>query len=86
MDQKSVVDPSRCEQRTPGYVLFDVHGPYQHGHFRVSGGSDNLLNRNYELPLGDVNFDDFMAGMRMTDLKPLTGRGRSVFIGLSARF
>jgi iron complex outermembrane receptor protein len=85
-DRKSHVDPSRYEQRTPGYTLFDVHAGYQRGHFRVSGGSDNLLNRNYELPLGGVNFDDFMAGMRMMELKPLTGRGRSVFIGLSARF
>jgi len=85
-DRKSHIDPSRYEQRTPGYALFDVHAGYQRGHFRLSCGSDNLLNRNYELPLGGVNFDDFMARMRMTQLKPLTGRGRSVFIGLSAQF
>jgi iron complex outermembrane receptor protein len=47
---------------------------------------DNLLNKNYELPLGGVNFDDFMASGWMSQIKPLTGRGRSFYVGLSARF
>ena len=48
--------------------------------------ADNLLNRDYELPLGGVNFDDFMASMWMAQIKPLTGRGRSGSFSLTAQF
>jgi iron complex outermembrane receptor protein len=86
VDRKSNVDPHRYEQVTPGYALFHLHAAYQRGHFQASAGADNLLNRNYELPLGGVNFDDFMAGGWMSRIKPLTGRGRSAFFSLTARF
>src|SRR5260370_303665 len=71
VDRKSDLDPKRFEQRTHGYARFDLHAGYQRGHLRFTGGADNLLNRYYELPLGGVNFDDFMAGMRMNQLKRL---------------
>jgi len=86
VDRKSNVDPHRYEQVTPGYALFHLHAAYQRGHFQASAGADNLLDRNYELPLGGVNFDDFMAGGWMSRIKPLTGRGRSAFFSLTARF
>jgi iron complex outermembrane recepter protein len=86
VDRKSDVDPHRYEQKTPGYALIDLQAGYHCGHLRMAGNADNLLNRNYELPLGGVNFDDFLASGRMNQIKPLTGRGRSVFISLSAQF
>lgn len=52
----------------------------------MSAAADNLLNKEYELPLGGVNFDDFMASMWMSQIKPLTGRGRSFYASFSARF
>jgi hypothetical protein len=52
----------------------------------MSAAADNLLNKNYELPLGGVNLDDFMASMSMNQVKPLTGRGRSAYISLIAQF
>jgi outer membrane receptor protein involved in Fe transport len=55
-------------------------------HPRVSAAVDNLFNREYELPMGGVNFDDFMNSMWMNQIKPLTGRGRSVYLSLTARF
>ena len=75
MDRKRNVDPHRYEQQTPGYALFNVHASYRKGAFEASGGVDNLLNKAYELPLGGVNMDDFMAGMWMGSIKPVTGRG-----------
>ena len=84
--RKANVDPHRFEQVTPGYALVNLHAGYQRGHLQANAAADNLLNRNYELPLGGVNFDDFMASGWMSQIKPLTGRGRSFYAGLSARF
>lgn len=86
VDRKRNVDPRRYEQPTPGYALLNLHATYRKGAFEASGGADNLLNKAYELPLGGVNMDDFMAGMRMGTIKPVTGRGRSAFFNLTARF
>jgi iron complex outermembrane receptor protein len=86
VDRKRNVDPNRYEQATPGYTLFDLHARYRRGSFAASGGVENLLNKAYALPLGGVNMDDFMAGMWMGTIRPLTGRGRSAYFGLSARF
>jgi len=86
VDHKASVDPHRFEQPTPGYALFNLHSGYQRGHLRASAAADNLLNKNYELPLGGVNFDDFMASMWMSQIKPLTGRGRSAAASLTVQF
>lgn len=86
VDRKYDVDPRRYEQPTPGYALLGAHLDYQHGRVAVSAGCDNLLNRYYELPLGGMNFDDFMARGWMSQIRPLTGRGRSVYIGFSFRY
>jgi iron complex outermembrane receptor protein len=86
VDRKSHVDPHRFEQTTPGYTLFNLHTGYRRGPLQMSAAADNLLNKDYELPLGGVNFDDFMASMWMSQIRPLTGRGRSASISLTARF
>ena len=86
VDRKSNVDPNRFEQKTPGYSLFNLHAGYRRGHFLANAAADNLLNKWYELPLGGVNFDDFMESMWMGQIKPLTGRGRSVSFSLTAQF
>jgi iron complex outermembrane receptor protein len=86
VDRKSNVDPHRFEQTTPGYALFNLHSGYRRGHLQLSAAADNLLNKDYELPLGGVNFDDFMASGWMSQIKPLTGRGRSFYASLTARF
>jgi iron complex outermembrane receptor protein len=86
VDRKSNVDTHRFEQPTPGYALLNIHTGYQRGSLRVSAAADNLLNKDYELPLGGVNFDDFKASMRMSQIKPVTGRGRSASASLSVQF
>jgi len=86
VDCKSHVDPHRFEQSTPGYALANLHGSYRRNHFHANVAVDNLFNKDYELPLGGVNFDDYMASMWMSQIKPLTGRGRSVYASMTLQF
>jgi iron complex outermembrane receptor protein len=86
VDRKSHLDPNRLEQATPGYTLFNLHASYRRGFLEANAGADNLFNRWYELPLGGLNFDDYMASMWMNQILPLTGRGRSAHFSLTARF
>jgi len=83
VDRKSNVDPLRYEQITPGYALLAVHLGYGRGHMRLDFGCENLLNKSYALPLGGVNFDDYLASGWMSRIEALTGRGRSFYVGLS---
>jgi iron complex outermembrane receptor protein len=86
VDRKSRLDPNRLEQAIPGYTLFNLHAGYRSHFLQGSVNLENLFNRYYELPLGGVNFDDFMASMWMNPIKPLTGRGRSASVNLTATF
>ena len=84
--RKFDVDPLRYEQRTPGYALLNFNAGYQWRHFRINAGAYNLTNKYYYLPLGGVNFDDFQASGWMSQIRPLTGPGRSFYIGLNVPF
>jgi iron complex outermembrane receptor protein len=86
VDRKNDIDPLRFEQRTPGYALLNLSAGYQWWHLRIDGGGNNLFNRWYYLPLGGVNFDDFQASGRVSQIRPLTGPGRSFYVGLSVPF
>jgi iron complex outermembrane receptor protein len=86
VDRKSDVDPLRFEQQTPGYSLLNLHLGRQWQRLRLDVGGDNLLNKYYCLPLGGVNFDDYMASGWSSQIRPLTGPGRSLYVGLTVRF
>jgi iron complex outermembrane receptor protein len=86
VDRKSDVDPLRFERQTPGYVLFSLRTAYRQGPLRVSAGATNLLNREYELPLGGVNMDRYLADEATARVEPVTGPGRSVYGSLALRF
>jgi len=86
VDRKSNVDPHRFEQETPGYTLFNLNAAYRRGPLQANAAADNLLNKDYELPMGGVNFDDYMASGWISQIKPLTGRGRSFYGSLTSRF
>ena len=60
----------------------DLHGSQLLFIFALVVMGENKI----ELPLGGVNFDDFMASGWMSAIKPLTGRGRAVSFSLTARF
>ncbi len=84
VDRKSRLDPNRLELATPGYTLVNVHAAYKSKYVQGGFRIDNLLNRLYELPLGGNNLDkyDYVTGM----MTPVTGRGRSASLNLTARF
>lgn len=84
--RKSNVDPQRFEQATPGYTLFSVHAGYGRPHLEVSAGVNNLLNKEYEMPLGGVNMDNYLASGSKSKVEPVTGRGRSVSFSATIRF
>jgi iron complex outermembrane receptor protein len=86
VDRKHDTDPLRFEQRTPGYALVNFNAGYEWRHLRFEAGATNLLNRWYYLPLGGVNFDDFQASGWMGQILPLTGPGRSFYVGTSVPF
>ena len=83
VDRKSRLDPNRIELPTPGYALFNVHAIYRSKYVQGGFRADNLLNRLYQLPLGGNNIDIYGASGVMT---PVTGRGRSLAVNLTAIF
>lgn len=86
VDRKSNVDPHRMEPRTPGYTLLGLHASWEGEHVRLGTAVENLLNREYALPLGGVDVDESLAGMTMGNLAPVPGPGRSVDLNLKLQF
>jgi iron complex outermembrane receptor protein len=86
VDRKQDTDPLRFEPRTPGYTLLNFNAGYRWRRLLLEAGATNLLNRWYYLPLGGVNFDNFLAGGEMGQILPLTGAGRSFYVGMSVPF
>lgn len=86
VDRKSNVDPHRLEQETPGYTLFDLHAAYRRPYLELSAAVDNLLGKEYEMPLGGVNMDRFLASGSKSRIEPVTGPGRSADFSLTIRF
>ncbi|TCJ15100.1 TonB-dependent receptor [Parasulfuritortus cantonensis] len=90
---KHDVSAARNEIETGGYSLFNLRGSYQWQHLRLDVGVDNLFDRYYDLPLGGAYVGQ---GTTMAINPPVgnypqwgtavPGPGRSLYVGLSARF
>lgn len=81
--EKSRVDRTRNEPRTPAYALVNLRTGYGWGKARLDLEVQNLLDTAYDLPLGGVSLGDYRAtGV----VRPTPGRGRSVNLGLSVGF
>jgi iron complex outermembrane receptor protein len=83
VDRKSRLDPNRMELPTPGYSLVNLHAAYRTKYVQGGFRADNLFNRLYKLPLGGNNIDIYGTTGNMT---PVTARGRSLAINLTATF
>ena len=81
VDDKAQTDPLRKEPFTPGYTLFNLRTGYQWGSVRFDVGIDNLLNKQYYLPLGGIDYGDSAA-----HTSPLAGPGRSYNAALTVKF
>ncbi|RXK80672.1 TonB-dependent receptor [Chlorobaculum sp. 24CR] len=83
---KSETDPLRFEPQTSGYVLVNLGSSYEYKNLRIDVGVTNLFDKFYYLPLGGINYDDFLASKKSTEFEPLAGAGRSFNIGFTQKF
>lgn len=81
--EKTRVDITRREPATSAYALVNVRLAYNLGPVKLSVEAENLFDKGYSLPLGGVSLGDYKA---TETLRPVSGRGRSVNLGVSASF
>ncbi|NTV05594.1 MAG: TonB-dependent receptor [Chlorobiaceae bacterium] len=90
--RKSETDPLRFEPETAGYALLNLRTAYQWKNLRIDLGVTNLFDKFYYLPLGGINYDNFLdskippSTRRAADFGPLAGQGRSFNLGLTQTF
>jgi iron complex outermembrane receptor protein len=84
--RKSETDPLRFEPRTERYVLVNLSSACQYRNMRIEVGVTNLLDKFYYLPLGGINYDNFLDSKKTTPFGPLAGQGRSFNIGMTQSF
>jgi len=79
---KDKVSSVRAEQKTSGYAIANFRTSYKIAKtVRLDAGVDNLFDRQYNLPLGGLEYTTAMTG-----LKPLRAMGRSINAGVSVDF
>lgn len=83
--EKDRVDPARNEPVTRAYALLNLRTAYTLKGYRLSLDVENLLDKAYALPLGGISLGDYSASGGSV-LRAVPGRGRSVNLGLTARF
>lgn len=71
----------RAEKRTGGYSLANYRASYKASQtIRVDAGVENVFNRQYNLPLGGLEYHGVNA------LNPTRAMGRSINVGMSVSF
>ena len=85
-DSKTRVDELRAEPRTGSHTLLDLGTAYQWRRVQLSLALNNLLNEQYELPLGGVSIAAWRAEGSVGQFQPLHGRGRSLDLGVRYSF
>ena len=76
-DRKNRIDSRRLENQTASYTLLDLTSQWQNEQLTLSVGITNLLNKNYELPLGGVNVAEYRQDNN-NGFNQLKGAGRSI--------
>ena len=84
--RKSETDPIRFEPQTAGYALLNLRSAYQWKNLRIDLGVTNLFDKFYYLPLGGINYDNFLHTKPNGNIEPLAGQGRSFTVGLTQTF
>jgi len=76
---KNKASSVRAEQKTAGYAIANFRTSYKLAKtVRLDAGIDNLFDRQYNLPLGGLEYTTAMTG-----LTPLRAMGRSINAGVS---
>ncbi|MEM5516946.1 TonB-dependent receptor [Henriciella sp. AS95] len=86
VDEKDSVNALRQELETPGYVLVNLRLGGDIGRFTVNASIENLLDQDYDLPLGGIAFGDYKYEGSVGPFRQVAGPGRSVNLGLSVAF
>ena len=86
VDEKDTVNALRQEFETPGYVLVHLRAGGEFGRVRVEAAIENLLDQDYDLPLGGIAFGDFKYNGRVDPYHQVAGPGRSFNLNLSVAF
>jgi iron complex outermembrane receptor protein len=74
----------RAEQATSGYSIANYRTTYKlNKAVRLDAGIDNVFNRQYNLPLGGL---EYVSGSMMSTPHSLRAIGRSVNVGVSINF
>ncbi len=80
---KTDLNTVRAEKRTGGYSVANYRTNYKVSNtVRLDAGVDNLLNKQYNLPLGGLEYS--YAGFNK--LNPTRAMGRSVNVGMTVSF
>lgn len=81
VDAKNHVQDVRLEPQTAGYALLHLRSSYSWKHMRIDAGIENLLDKNYALPLGGTYIGETsVAGTAVP------GMGRSFNVGLTLTY
>jgi iron complex outermembrane recepter protein len=83
---KTLVDDLRLEPETDGYALVNIRTAYQRKNLRIDLGVTNLFDTYHFLPLGGINYDNFLFTKPKGHIYPLAGMGRSFNIGVTQSF
>ena len=84
-DSKQRVDSRRLENQTASYALLDLTSQWQNEQLTLSVGISNLLDKDYELPLGGVNIAEYRQD-NSNGFGQLKGAGRSFNLGIRYSF
>ena len=76
----------RQELRTPGYVLIHLRAGGEVGRVRFAAAIENLLDQDYDLPLGGIAFGDYKYGGRIGPYHQVAGPGRSFNLSVNVAF
>lgn len=81
---KATVQAIRLEPKTAGYALLNLRSSYDWKYLRIDAGIENVLNKNYALPLGGVYLGEKPASGN--PMIPVPGYGRSFNVGLTVTY
>jgi iron complex outermembrane receptor protein len=86
VDEKDDISAVRQELRTPGYVLIHLRAGGEVGRVRFAAAIENLLDQDYDLPLGGIAFGDYKYGGRVDPFHQVAGPGRSFNLSVNVAF
>lgn len=88
VDEKTDISQVRNEVKTSAYALLNLRASYAWKKVRLDAGVENVLNKNYDLPMGGayVGQGATMSGNKIPWGIPVPGYGRSFYVAMTVTF